>query len=70
MLVPEKEKTPRLTVYLPDPSKSELAQMAKNTGLSQTQLVVMATHSLLANYRAKGDAIFTGLLSIGSIENK
>ncbi|MEX3620735.1 hypothetical protein [Paenibacillus glucanolyticus] len=66
----EKEKTPRLTVYLPDPSKSELAQMAKNTGLSQTQLVVMATHSLLANYRAKGDAIFSGLLSIGSIENK
>ncbi|KOP64851.1 hypothetical protein AMS62_06020 [Bacillus sp. FJAT-18019] len=58
------EKSPRLTVYLPDVAKSELQQMANQTGLSQSQLVVMATLGLLANYRVKGNAIFTELLRI------
>ncbi|MFB4321603.1 hypothetical protein RB298_04595 [Priestia sp. BR_2] len=59
-----KEKPPRLTVYLPDLAKSELEHMSNQTGLSQSQLVVMATLGLLANYKAKGNGIFTELLRI------
>ncbi|MFG1735333.1 CopG family transcriptional regulator [Paenibacillus sp. 843] len=59
-----KEKPPRLTVYLPDLAKSELEQMANQTGLSQSQLVVMATLGLLANYKARGNGIFTELLKM------
>ncbi|ASA22507.1 hypothetical protein [Paenibacillus donghaensis] len=62
--MPLKEKPPRLTVYLPDTEKKELEKMSKNTGFSQTQLVVMATHSLLANYKAKGNIIFTELIGL------
>lgn len=61
-----KEKPPRLTVYLPEKTRADLLQMAQYTGMSQSQLVVMATHSLLANYKSKGSAIFAGLLSEGS----
>lgn len=65
-----KEKTPRLTVYLPETAKQELTQMAENTGLSQTQLVVMATRSLIANYKKKGNEIFAELIGIGSKSSK
>lgn len=61
-----KEKPPRLTVYLPDPAKSELEQMANRTGLSQSQLVVMATLGLLASYKANGNGIFTELFKMVS----
>ena len=37
--------------------------MADETGLSMTQLIVMATHGLLANYSAQGGAIFADLLA-------
>ncbi len=57
------DKTKRLSVYLPEKMKSELEQMAEETGLSMTQLIVMATHGLLANYSAQGGAIFADLLS-------
>lgn len=43
------DKTKRLSVYLPEKVKSDLEQMAEETGLSMTQLIVMATHGLLAN---------------------
>ena len=37
--------------------------MADDTGLSMTQLIVMATQGLLANYAAQGGSIFADLLS-------
>ncbi|NOU77124.1 methyltransferase domain-containing protein [Paenibacillus sp. LMG 31458] len=57
------DKTKRLSVYLPEKVKSDLEQMADETGLSMTQLIVMATHGLLANYSAQGGAIFADLLA-------
>ncbi|USG67775.1 hypothetical protein NDK47_11070 [Brevibacillus ruminantium] len=60
------DKTPRLTVYFPESVKCQLQQMAKETGFSQTQLVVLATHALLANYRNNGNAIFAELLNVKS----
>lgn len=59
----KQDKTKRLSVYLPEKVKSELEQMADATGLSMTQLIVMATQGLLANYAAQGGAIFADLLS-------
>ncbi|WP_025693309.1 hypothetical protein [Paenibacillus zanthoxyli] len=61
-----KERPSRLTVYLPVTARIDLFQIAQDTGLSQSQLVVMATHSLLANYKAKGNAIFAELLNNNS----
>ncbi|WNR44342.1 methyltransferase domain-containing protein [Paenibacillus roseipurpureus] len=57
------DKTKRLSVYLPEKVKSDLEGMAEETGLSMTQLIVMATQGLLANYAAQGGAIFADLLS-------
>ncbi|MEK3760069.1 hypothetical protein MKZ07_33260 [Paenibacillus sp. FSL P4-0338] len=65
-----KEKPPRLTVYLPESARKELLEISEKTGLSQTQLVVMATHSLIANHKAKGNAIFSELLGISSNLNE
>ncbi|WP_442602240.1 methyltransferase domain-containing protein [Paenibacillus sp. KN14-4R] len=55
------DKTKRLTVYLPEKMKADLEQMAAETGLSMTQVIVMATHSILANYKTHGSAIFAHL---------
>ncbi|MEK3881013.1 ribbon-helix-helix domain-containing protein [Paenibacillus sp. FSL M7-0420] len=57
----EKDKT-RLTVYFPPSTKEDLKDMAEQTGLSQTQLVVIATHSLIENYKMEGNAIFKNLI--------
>lgn len=57
------DRTKRLSVYLPEKVKSDLERMAEETGLSMTQLIVMATHGLLANYSAQGGAIFADLLA-------
>lgn len=51
------DKTKRLSVYLPEKVKADLERMAEETGLSMTQLIVMATHGLLANYDSHGGAI-------------
>lgn len=59
----KQDKTKRLSVYLPEKVKSDLEQMAEDTGLSMTQLIVMATQGLLANYAVQGGAIFADLLS-------
>jgi hypothetical protein len=70
MAMESKEKPSRLTVYLPEKARTDLLNIANNTGLSQSQLVVLATHSLIANYKAKGNAIFSDLLGIGSNSNE
>ncbi|MDF2722420.1 MAG: type 11 methyltransferase [Paenibacillus sp.] len=62
------DKTKRLSVYLPERVKADLEQMADETGLSMTQLIVMATHGLLANYKSQGGAIFADL--VGAREHR
>ncbi|SDS43334.1 hypothetical protein SAMN05444162_1466 [Paenibacillaceae bacterium GAS479] len=57
----DKDKS-RLPVYFPPKMKDELREMSEQTGLSQTQLVVMATHSLIENYKVEGNAIFKSLI--------
>lgn len=57
------DKTKRLSVYLPEKVKTDLEAMANDTGLSMTQLIVMATHGLLSNYKAHGSHIFAELVS-------
>ncbi|PGT83234.1 hypothetical protein [Bacillus sp. AFS040349] len=59
------EKTKRLQLYLPESVKSDLEDMAKETGLSQNQLAVLALQSLLANYKLNGTNIFAKLLDVG-----
>ncbi|WP_342551570.1 hypothetical protein [Paenibacillus sp. FSL R7-0652] len=61
-----KKKPSRLTVYLPEKAREDLLRIAQDTGLSQSQLVVLATHSLIANYKAEGNNIFSELLGLGS----
>lgn len=58
----ERDKPSRLPVYFPPKVKEELLEMSEKTGLSQTQLVVLATHSLIENYKAYGSALFVDLL--------
>ncbi|MBW4084195.1 hypothetical protein [Paenibacillus sp. S150] len=57
----DKDKS-RLPVYFPPKMKEELREMSEQTGLSQTQLVVMATHSLIENYKLHGGGIFIQLI--------
>lgn len=59
----EEKRIPRLTVYFPKAIKDQLTRMAEETGLSQSQLVVMATHGLLAQYRKNGQDIFMNLIT-------
>lgn len=56
----EKEK---LQVIMPSPLKKELEQMAKETGISQNHLTVLALYSLTENYKQKGSFIFGDLLN-------
>lgn len=60
MTTPKKKPT---LIHYPDNVKEELEKMSKETGISQTQLVVLATVSMLANYRMSGSLIFADLLN-------
>lgn len=53
----------KMPVSLPETLKSELEKMSVEVGLSQNQLLVMAAHSLVANYKEKGSFIFVDLLN-------
>lgn len=55
--------TKKLPVTLPTEIKGELERLSTEIGLSQNQLVVLAVHSLLANYKEKGSFIFADLLN-------
>lgn len=59
--MPREKKT--VMVQVPADAKSKLERMSDETGLSQSQLVVMAVHSLLANYDLKGSHIFADLIT-------
>lgn len=52
-----------MIVNIPTDAKAKLEKMSEETGLSQTQIVVMAIHSVLANYEIKGSFIFADLLN-------
>lgn len=54
---------PVLNVNLTEEAKGKLKTMAEETGLSQANLVRLATLSLLENYEAKGSFIFADLLN-------
>lgn len=58
-----KDLSKRKTVYFTDDLKAEVEQIAEETGLSANHLIVLATYSLVANYRAKGTFIFADLLN-------
>lgn len=50
-------------VIIPDELKEKLAQMSKETGIAQSTLIRLATHSLVVNYEMKGSFIFADLLN-------
>lgn len=53
----------KFPVRLPDNLKADLAEMARETDMSQATLIKLATYSLVANYKAKGSFIFVDLLN-------
>lgn len=53
----------QILINIPENLKVELEKMAKETGLSQTQLVLLSVQSLIANYDEKGSFIFADLLN-------
>lgn len=54
---------PVINVNLTDEAKKKLVTMADETGLSQANLIRLATLSLLENYDSKGSFIFADLLN-------
>ena len=50
-------------VKLPDELKADLAHMVRETEISQSTLIRLATLSLVANYKEKGSFIFADLLN-------
>ncbi len=58
-----KDKAKKLLIPIPDAYKELLEKMSNETGVSQTQLVALATISMLANYENKGAFIFADLLN-------
>lgn len=53
----------KLTIPFPAEHKHDLERMSSETGLSQTQLIILATISMLANYEHKGSFVFADLLN-------
>lgn len=56
----------RLTLALPPDLKAGIEEMAEATKMNQSQLLLMAAHSLVANWKAKGSFIFVDLLNPGN----
>jgi len=59
----KKVEKKRLIVDMPEHLKVELEEFSDEVGMSQNQLVVLAVHSLVANYKTKGSFIFADLLN-------
>lgn len=53
----------RLNVYLPKELKESLVKMAEETGVKQSQLVIIAVHALTAKYEEVGNYIFVDLIN-------
>ena len=52
-----------MPINFPIDLKEKIEQMAKETGINQSSLIRMATHSLIINYERKGSFIFADLLN-------
>ena len=59
----EKKTTNRICCPLPEDLKERLEQMAQETRMQQSQLMLLALYSLVANYEEKGSFIFADLLN-------
>jgi hypothetical protein len=53
----------RLCFPIPEDLKKRFETMSKETNLQQSQLMLMALHSLIANYETKGSFIFADLIN-------
>jgi hypothetical protein len=53
----------RMPITFPSTVKRSLEKMSEETGISQGQLVLLATQSMLVNYQNKGSFIFADLLN-------
>ncbi|PAE34269.1 hypothetical protein [Bacillus sp. 7884-1] len=53
----------RLCFPIPEDLKNRFELMSKETNLQQSQLMLMALHSLIANYETKGSFIFADLIN-------
>ncbi|MBM7651776.1 hypothetical protein [Neobacillus cucumis] len=53
----------RLCFPIPPDLKKRFEIMCEETKLQQSQLMLMALHSLLANYESKGSFIFVDLIA-------
>jgi hypothetical protein len=53
----------RLCLPIPEELKKRFEIMCEETKLQQSQLMLMALHSLVANYETKGSFIFADLLN-------
>ncbi|AIF45745.1 hypothetical protein [Virgibacillus sp. SK37] len=58
-----------LPVSFPTDVKEKLAKMSDETGINQSNLIRMATHSMIINYESKGSFIFADLLNPQHKEN-
>lgn len=58
-----KDQAKRIAIFLPPQFKEQLEKLSDETGLAQSQLVVLATISMLVNYENVGSAIFADLLN-------
>jgi predicted transcriptional regulator len=54
---------PRLCFPISDDLKERFEKMSEETQLTQSQLMNMALHSLIANYEVKGSFIFADLIN-------
>lgn len=52
-----------MPIAIPGDLKNQVEKMAKETGINQSTLIRMATHSLVVNYERKGSFIFADLLN-------
>lgn len=53
----------RLCFPIPEDLKKRFELMCEETKLQQSQLMLMALHSLIANYETKGSFIFADLIN-------
>lgn len=57
-------------VSLPPALKKQIEEMSKETGMTQSNLIRLATQSLVVNYEKSGSFIFADLLNPEHKENK
>jgi hypothetical protein len=60
----------RLCFPIPEDLKKRFEMMCEETKLQQSQLMLMALHSLIANYETKGSFIFADLINPEHRERK